>query len=55
MSPSTVRRCMGMMARRGVGRGIHAPALKMTRWMRVTLHAFCAQFLVTIDQNTEGR
>ena len=36
MSPSTVT-LMGMMARCGVGRGIHAPALKMTRWMRVTL------------------
>ena len=25
------------MALRGFGRGIHAPALKITRWMRVTL------------------
>ena len=34
VSPSTVT-LMGMIARRGVGRGIHAPALKMTRWIVV--------------------
>ena len=36
VSPSTVTE-HGMMALRGFGRGIHAPALKITRWMRVTL------------------
>ena len=34
VSPSTVT-LMGMIARRGVGRGIQAPALKMTRWIVV--------------------
>ena len=42
MSPSTVT-LMGMIARIGVGRGIHAPALKMTRWMRVTLTRYSRQ------------
>ena len=36
VSPSTVT-LIGMIARRGFGRGIHADALKITRWMRVTL------------------